>query len=275
MTIRQMVPIEEIHIYSPLQTVTNPLLLLFDFQFHPVNNADGETITFDFGDSQFTQGQVLVYNRSSNPSDRIDGSTITFYLGDNQVGDTVTLDDDNENSDHVITADLSDQALRFDRVVLEFNGGTQNLREIEVFGLEINTDLGPKISIDDGLANIDENNNDKTDTGSTFFIADVDTAFSGFNPASFAVYETEDSATASTRFDIEAVDAATGEYKIVFLAGHGSTLDYETQPDQSIDLWIQVSDGAASSNPRQKVNVKINNVNDNAPEINQLVIRQV
>ena len=217
-----------------------------DYQFNPINTAHEATITFDFGDRQFTQGQVLVYNRHNAEPERIDGSTIKFYLGDDQVGDTVTLNHANENNNSVIRANLSDQAQAFDRVVLEFDGGSQNLREIEVLGLELEQD----ISINDGLAIIDENTNVRIDIGSVFFVTDLDTAFSDFNPASFAVYETEDSATASTRFDVEAVNAATGEYKIV-LTGQGDSLDYET--DQSIDLdpsfgWRRFIKPASKSN---------------------------
>ena len=99
-----------------------------DYAVNP-QNADGETITFDFNEN-YTDPTFIFYNRSWDAvANRIDGTTVEYkYQG--QTVHTETLDSANEVNDN-ITLDSPDN-FRFDQVVMTFSGDDQNFREVEI-----------------------------------------------------------------------------------------------------------------------------------------------
>ncbi len=116
------------------------------------NNADGKFLSFAF-DTAHVQGEVLIHNRGGSNSFRIDGgpngngSTLQFLLNDEIVGNgddadneddndrAFTLHSRNQDSDSIITV-TPPADLVFDEVRIVFAGNSQNLAEIEIFGVE-------------------------------------------------------------------------------------------------------------------------------------------
>ena len=99
-----------------------------DYSVHP-ENADGDTITFDF-DANYNDPTFVFYSRT-NLTDlpNIDGSTLE-YKRQGQTVHTETLDS-STHSNFVITVDSPDN-FDFDQVVLTFSGDDQNFREVEI-----------------------------------------------------------------------------------------------------------------------------------------------
>ena len=111
-----------------------------------VRNADGATLTFDFGNDVYTDGSFVLYNRVSTKAEwveRINGSKVEFILGEDTVGTRTLLtsnpDHDGKNNTIYVALDAGQE---FDKVVLTFESldpdndtdQTQNFSEIKISG---------------------------------------------------------------------------------------------------------------------------------------------
>ncbi len=105
-------------------------------------DADGETLTFDFGADSYTQGSVVIHTRASGngvSETQIHGSSVQFWHDGDTVGEAIPIESTATVASGTVQFTVTPPAgLVFDEVQITFAGEDQQLAEVEIFAVPTN-----------------------------------------------------------------------------------------------------------------------------------------
>ena len=191
--------------------------------------TDGKYILFALG-GDYVQGFFIYYNRNDGYGlDRVNGSTVAF------IKDGVTVYSEVIANASYIETITAPEGTVFDTARITFSGENQNLREIEVVGRLVGSEL----------FNIDEN---------------IETTVPVYTPSTTA----DTTATSAVVYSLGGTDVAlfnidTSSGVVTFIASP----DYETKLRYSFDVIVTTTDSSSVSlSATRRVELFIQDVND-------------